>query len=661
MHETSMQRVSEDVPRVDDADVRADPLQDGSREDDPLDDPAVSVSTSLMTEEHATTPIVKKPSESLKVSTEPATLERKWLYSWGSASLDILGALLSLFFLVVASLSLSLNGNPVSAYGQDIKALTLLSPTIFPIVYAAILGKFLRRIGLFKAERGSTIGTLEQLIGSQSFFASIERQVGLRRMDLLGVTIIAAWLLSPLGGQASLRLLSTSRSEMVIDATVYYHKVDTFANSTMLDPHMEEYNWARYAPLFMSTLQFARQNFNQSRDLFGNIRIPDMTSLATGTDTSDAEWYSISDDSSPLYTSLLGSPVVGIPSSGNLTFMIESSYWEVRCGPFTSSESFENNATIPAGIGRVLPSFSGPTFDLVQWYSRDDNDTQPDFKYVTKFGYTTFKYSNCTAALRIVESEVGCQQGLCDVQRMRTSSQSASTLASLMAPKYTNHRFFFAMLCEFFPGADMGPTKKLSRVSELVEQWIWDPSLLNILQSFGAWRSVNITDLSPEVFSQRFQIALNTFWDSSLGFNHMATNATSQVHNYDNTISRPWTGTKAQGTDVDTERYVCNITFAILTIVISLLLFAAAATSAILGSITKAPDILGYVSTLARDDPYFGTTVPSHQSGLEAARTLRDVRVIIGDVRKESDVGHIAFAAAAAIDAERVKKKRAYD
>jgi hypothetical protein len=53
---------------------------------------------------------------------------------------------------------LGLNKQPISAYGENVKAITLLSPTIFPIIYAAILGKLLRRIGLFKAERGTTLG-----------------------------------------------------------------------------------------------------------------------------------------------------------------------------------------------------------------------------------------------------------------------------------------------------------------------------------------------------------------------------------------------------------------------------------------------------------------------------------------------------------------------
>jgi hypothetical protein len=65
--------------------------------------------------------------------------------------------------LVIAILCLVLNNKLVSPYGKNIKAITLLSSSIFPIIYAAILGKLLRRIALFKAERSSTIGVSQVL------------------------------------------------------------------------------------------------------------------------------------------------------------------------------------------------------------------------------------------------------------------------------------------------------------------------------------------------------------------------------------------------------------------------------------------------------------------------------------------------------------------
>jgi hypothetical protein len=57
----------------------------------------------------------------------------------------------------MTGLRVGLHGRPTSSHGETIKAATLLSPTLFPIVCAAILGKMLQRIGLYKAERGATV------------------------------------------------------------------------------------------------------------------------------------------------------------------------------------------------------------------------------------------------------------------------------------------------------------------------------------------------------------------------------------------------------------------------------------------------------------------------------------------------------------------------
>ncbi|KAJ8118309.1 hypothetical protein OPT61_g697 [Boeremia exigua] len=625
---------------------------------DPLESHSPSAVTSLLAEEHTKDPM---RATTFPINNTPATLKPTFFSRWGSISWDVLVAFVPLLFLVVAVLCITLNGKQVTAFGQDIKAFTLLSPTVFPIIYAAILGKVLRRIARYKAERGSTIGTLEQLIGSQSVFSSIERQIGLRQVDLLGVAIITAWLLSPLAGQASLRLLSTTLSESAIETTVHYHKIESFGKSTMIDYHMEEYYWSSYAPLYMTTLQFARQTFNESRDSFGNVRIPDIRSLGADTKASphSYDWFPVSDSDSHSYTSLFGNPVVGIPSSGNVTFTIESNYWETQCGTFTDEILFKNNGSIPGGVGAVL-EIASPSFDLVAWPTKD-GDTTERFTYVTRSSMEGLRYTTCTADFRIVESEVGCRAGICDVHKMRISSRDVKSFL-IMKHRFLDTIETFRLLQRFFPGVDMGPGYAIhSKTSSLTEQWILDPSLQNILTNFmTGWAAAEVSNLSQEEFNRHFQIAVNIFWDSSLGFNYWAVNATSLDAIHDAKSDTPWTSIPALGTRYDGEKYVCNFTFAIFTIAISVLLFVAAVSSAILGFVTKVPDILGYVSTLARDDPYFGKSVTSHHSGLEAARALRDTRVVIGDVNKDSHVGHIAFATVEERP-ERVTMRRMYD
>lgn len=63
---------------------------------------------------------------------------------------------------------------------------------------------------------------------------------------------------------------------------------------------------------------------------------------------------------------------------------------------------------------------------------------------------------------------------------------------------------------------------------------------------------------------------------------------------------------------------------------------------------TVAPDILGFVSSLTRDNRYFAPLPPGDSllDGEQRARKLRNMKVQIQDVRPDSDVGHIAFARA---------------
>jgi hypothetical protein len=153
---------------------------------------------------------------------------------------------------------------------------------------------------------------------------------------------------------------------------------------------------------------------------------------------------------------------------------------------------------------------------------------------------------------------------------------------------------------------------------------------------------------------------MNTFWDATLNSTYRTGNLTSQGLGNKVMSSWAWNATNALGSRYGGDQYICNTAFAALTIVISLLLFTAASISVLLGIVTKAPDILGYVSSLARDDPYFKKHVPSHLDGLETTRALRNVHVVVGDVRKEAVIGHIAFASMEN-GPGRVSKKRLYD
>jgi hypothetical protein len=498
-------------------------------------------------------------------------------------------------------------------------------------------------------------------MGSQSLFASVERQFALRHVNFMGIAIIITWLLSPLGGQASLRLLSTGLSQSSINTTVGYRAISPFRSYTVIQSnHLEEYYWTRYGPLFLAALQTSTVNSNESRDIFGNARIPDISSLGVDTDATPLalDWHDTRDKSSLTYSSLLGNAVFDVPDTGNVSFVIESSYWEVRCKPFFSNitlEEFNETSSYPYPPTKLYDEVDGnPSFNMTIKIASDDTPTQYRFDYTSRVSRKEATKTSCSASLRIVESDIGCDGGICDVRRMRNSDRDVFPFFRSDGGT-ADYWWYLFNLCMYMPGVDKGPSTVNRFGSGIIENWIADPESWDWQFSSSEWKGVKIMALPSEVFSLRLQMLMNKFWGSTTGWKYRSAKLTTA-----NATNPLYTITNATGVRYDGEHYVCNTTFAALTIIISWLLFMTAGISAVLGFVTKAPDILGYVSTLARDNPYFEKHIPSHLDGLQASRTLREVRVVIGDVHKKQDVGHVAFAS---VDAgpERVNIRRMYD
>ncbi|XPS69052.1 hypothetical protein M3J09_001333 [Ascochyta lentis] len=597
-------------------------------------------------------------------------LTRKPFYWWFSVPMDVALALTPLFFLIIAGICLSLNNKRTSKYGEDIKAITLVLPTIFPIVYAAILGKILRRVALFKAERSTTVGTVERLIGCQSLFSTFERQFAFQRVDVLGIALLVAWLLSPLGGQSSLRLLANKPLFEPVNDTVRYYPVEGYGKeSHITNLGYATVAWPLYAPLYMTALLTSRQYLDLPMDQFGNIKIPDIFQLQSYSASLPPDtWFDIDENSIVEYSSIIGIPIVGVPESGNVSFNLVSHYWSVQCEKLATTGTL-TNATLTRR----------PSFDMIPGGSSPNNmNNATSFTYQSRWITSegpkngthgrpvsgSVSATECLAYPLVVESKIACQGRSCAVKAMRRLPRSTEDIIG----NFEASSVWLMTITANMPGADQGILQDDNTSSELVEHWMMDPNLSTFRWDKSQDRSgverrwVNVAELPMDLFSHRLQTAMNTFWQSTIGSAIMMGNLTKdKVENMETTgFNYTWNTTELTGMRQNSEQYDCSIWFAAITIAISLFLFAAAVTSLVLGIFTKAPDTLGFVSTSARDNPYVVAEVASHLDGLEAARALRDVRVRIGDVNSMGSVGHVAFAS---MDAEpkRVSRKRVYD
>lgn len=99
---------------------------------------------------------------------------------------------------------------------------SLQNPTIFPIVFALIMAKFLKAYANFRLERGATVGLIQHLLGSRSLVSSVVTPVKLRTSSFLVPLLILMWILNPIGGQTSLRVVTKESNYTVLDTPFHY-------------------------------------------------------------------------------------------------------------------------------------------------------------------------------------------------------------------------------------------------------------------------------------------------------------------------------------------------------------------------------------------------------------------------------------------------------
>jgi hypothetical protein len=418
-----------------------------------------------------------------------------------------------------------------------------------------------------------------------------------------------------------------------------YYPVENYPNNSYIrSPQIAQERWPLFAPLYMTAVQTSRQSLIAPMDLFGNVKIPDINYLyqdGTFVATSDYGWQFIANDTLVNYTSILGVPVVGVPASGNCTFDLTSHYWAVNCyslnslpQPVAWRPDLASNATYP-----VNNKASSPTFQIVV---DNEKSTQGNiyFEYLSRrnesLEKTDVSSAKCSVYPLVVESHIKCHDRSCSVHAIRRVNRTSVDVWGGPSPLSA-----FQNISKWMPGADLGFTQGIVSTSELIEHWMVNTDLETLKDAVF----VDIAkQLTPTGFTRRLQTAINTFWDTTIGSSVRLNNLQPGKD------TNSWTSVDIQPTQYKEDVYSCSIGLAMLTITISLTLFVAANISMLLGLLTRTPDILGFVSVSARDNPYFKRHATSYLSGLETARALRDVRVRIGDVKSEENIGHIALA-----------------
>ncbi|KAG9557821.1 hypothetical protein KCU71_g10615, partial [Aureobasidium melanogenum] len=600
-----------------------------------------------------------------KIAVEPQVLSRWQASKIAGAAIDMLAITLSCTFFVYA-LAVKMHQNMPMGSPQVklLLRLSKLGPTIYPVLYAALIGRALKSIAFWKLQRGSKIGTLDRVLGSMTIVQTIFTQVQMRSLSLLSLLLIAIWSLSPLGGQASLRIVGSNLQAN--DTTRQLQYVNTSSN-VLNGIYAGADTASQFVPvnaLFGAALVGASSSSSSSVDAWGNMKIPWIENLDPL--MADAEgWYSIPQlNSTDGYTSLIGLPLSMIPDASNLTtsFDIETSYWTLSC-PVFQDFGDGNNATgylddaaqakltaelspfvdpsveslynTSSGQGQNLYGYSVNMYDYNQSWNSPVNTRLRHITYIeNNNGPAHWVAASCTIRTTYVEVYVSCATGSCTAVEMRRSRKPCAPES--WTPFDIAGTAFYWFSQRFVDALAPGHAV----VATPYQNFIINPD-----DPFSISFNVPpVTSVSNSTSALRLGQLLNTYWMAMLA----PTAVSKGLRNSNLTADIADIGTLLPNITATETRYAfvleCNTFWFVVLLVSSGITAFIGLCGLIAATCRRGPDIAFNISSLVKDSPFFDqTSVATTISGTDRSRLMKDWYAKYGDVTPEDEIGYIAI------------------
>lgn len=558
--------------------------------------------------------------------------------------------------------------------------------TIFPLVYMPILARTIKILAMWKSERGTTLGFLEQLLASRSLFGAVQILWLLRVFNAAGVALVVLAIVSPLGSQSSLQILKIKDRPNLSQLQVAYLSTGRESYSQFTSQTYYQYALGSMDNMYAGALSAPSSVKNSTVDLWGNVKIPCLSRLVATSLVDDPDgWRTVSPEPDyRKYSSLIGIPVLGLPAIGNTSFTMETNYQELNCDritreggrdvpqvaePFSSSVDIPPNGTFwgtPSndlyGSFIAVDGLRGFVSHLDNiWKSYEYLNTAESKNMSINITYPQrtllfrtlgldsatqkARYTNtyCRVSTAYVEALINCTGNLCQTTKMRPSRQP-----NLPHPNLTPFEFGFWMkpFSTSFPLAGGGPSPL---ASSLTEFYLHSPT--NTLPNRPR-TMVDLYPLSHEDMSIRLGQVLNSYVLTSLSpwsLNSLLEDDGSlEEGDRTRTSTGPVEGSVATTSlvSVNVVTYACQWGWWAVYVFSCIVMLAIACTGAVLQRGSVGPDILGYVSSVVvQGSPY--VHVPPGGTALDGAsrsRLLKNLEVQLQDVESKREIGKLAFA-----------------
>lgn len=605
---------------------------------------------------------------------------------------DFILCLTPLSFFILAALALSLDKKPLSAFGHNIQAWALLSPTIFPLVFAALVGRALNFFARYRLEQGTSLGVLEQLVGSQTVFGAFWIQVVLQNINALGIFLILLWLISPLGGQASLRLIAQDKEVNAWSATFACIN-STWQSSSFAQGFAQTLTGASINALYVGCMVAPLAIKTSAQDSWGNIKIP---RFETYNQTVDDEGFSTVPEEGVDWISLLGQPVAGLKTGFDANFTLSTWYHDLKCSdlhkvPASSDwirDMFGDTDAQYYNASNIWTKGGGYSSWLL-WLIEDlspgaYNPNKLNFIWLSKSGlinnvhddaaelnYNETCLANCSLTATYVEAHIVCHGLSCKPTKIRSVPPPSSGWRGqlLWTVGGSTWTYFYKNLI----GID---TRASHYTSSVTEHYIYghveSPFQYGVSVMTANLGYLDMTNVPLPDFTRRLRTVLNTYYIASLApqastgtMSSASANATRLLDGEDSIQGgfyelklMPAAATISSTTDI----YRCDKTFFALAIISSAVLFITGVAGVVARYCCKGPDMLGYITSIVRHNPY--TSLHTQNEALDTSELVRQSTKMflrLEDVNEgTNDVGHIAISSLRKMSIRRARTQDPY-
>lgn len=414
----------------------------------------------------------------------------------------------------------------------------------------------------------------------------------------------------------------------------------------------------------------------------------------------DADGWKVLPKGPPVpYSSLVGVTVANVSTRGNSTFVMTSSFFELSCPNGPQLLPWDDEVVWSRANGTGYLRGSGQTVQGIGYQRFPSSDAAGNHPYATfsigaftpysnSYNQTTTPSAprniifqstttntddyprnitalNCFVTTSTVDAKVSCQgPRSCNVTAVRPShAYSSSSNATPLDDQIIAEGFF-----NNFPDASGSDNTAAAEyiVSSILEQYMYFG--YNPINGAGHRNQVNLSTVDGALLAERRGRAMNSYFIPSMSL-ITVTGGTPPASNLSSPSAEASTGdifpsTRTNATVATFEELFIssNAWFAVLFVSATILFVCAVLGTSLKYFGTRAPDILGHVSSFTRDNPNIrgvpegGNTL----DGFERACLMRHVRVKSGDARPGESVGHIALMSAEGGTGSRLDGGREY-